>query len=439
VRSIVPVQPDPLLPFSAGEVIAGKYRLDSLLGKGGMGMVVRATHVQLLQSVALKFLLPDRVGSPEAAERFLREARAAVRITSEHAGRVVDVGTTDTGVPFIVMEYLDGRDLGAVLKERGPLPVAEVIDYLRQACEALAEAHALGIVHRDLKPQNLFLAERPNGRRVVKVLDFGISKVTDPSISGDDVELTSDAMVMGSPGYMAPEQAVSSKNVDARADIWALGVCLFRLITGQLPFRGGTPFELAAQVLQAPAPDPRALRPDVPADVCAVVARCLEKDPGRRYPTVASLAAALASCAAQASVPDASDVPTNVPLLPAADDAAKTDTAWGNTHVSRRSSGRAVIVGGLVAGGLALGVGVVVVVMLRTARPNVPVTVGPPSTQTASVAPVTVVSSVPEVKATASASVAPTPTQRVAKPVDARPPPRTTSSVVPLGPLPDER
>jgi tRNA A-37 threonylcarbamoyl transferase component Bud32 len=272
----------------AGMILAGKYQVERVLGQGGMGCVVSATHLQLGQRVAIKFLLPEALRIPEAVERFLREARAAVRLKSEHVGRVIDVGQFDDGAPYMVMEYLEGTDLSGYLQRSGPLPVHQVVDFVLQACEAIAEAHSIGIVHRDLKPANLFLTRAPDGGALVKVLDFGISKAQ----QGDgNFNLTRTTSVMGSPGYMSPEQLRSAKDCDARTDIWALGVILFELTTGRTPFGGDSITELALKVAMDPTP-PLNL-PGMPPGFDAVVGTCLGKDPAQRYPNVAELAAAL--------------------------------------------------------------------------------------------------------------------------------------------------
>jgi serine/threonine-protein kinase len=271
-----------------GQVLAGKFQIERVLGKGGMGVVVAAQHLQLGQLVALKFLLPEALRNPEVTERFLREARAAVRLKSEHVGRVIDVGTLDTGAPYLVMEYLEGQDLDSFRKAHARLPVAQAVSFVLQAAEAIAEAHAIGIVHRDLKPANLFLTVRADGSPSVKVLDFGIAKATEGT---DDFSLTKTAAVMGSPAYMSPEQLRSARDVDARADIWAIGVILHELVQGAPPFEAETITELTLKVAMDPTP---ALSVTVPAGFADVVARCLEKDPDRRYATVAELAAALA-------------------------------------------------------------------------------------------------------------------------------------------------
>ncbi len=276
-----------------GDVLAGKYRVERVLGVGGMGAVVAAYHMQLETKVALKFLLPAMLVNEEAVTRFAREARAAVKITNEHVARVLDVGTLESGAPYIVMEYLDGSDLAGWLRQRGPLPIEEAIDFVLQAGEALAEAHALGIVHRDLKPANLFCIRSADGRPTIKVLDFGISKVMSPSGSASNMGLTRTSALMGSPFYMSPEQMEATHSVDARTDLWALGVILHEILTGTVPFSGETVTEVAMKIGRREPPRLRAARPDAPGGLEAVILRCLEKDRDRRYRNVAELALAL--------------------------------------------------------------------------------------------------------------------------------------------------
>ncbi|HWO21734.1 MAG TPA: serine/threonine-protein kinase [Kofleriaceae bacterium] len=272
---------------NVGDVLAGKYRVDKILGLGGMGMVVAATHLELEQTVALKFMLPAALESPEASARFMREARAAGKLTSEHICRVTDVGRFDSGAPYIVMEYLEGYDLGTMLKRRGPLRVSSAVDYILQACEGMAEAHAQGIVHRDLKPDNLYLASRADGGHIIKVLDFGISKASVTGIA------TQTGDVLGSPAYMAPEQMRATKDVDARADVWSIGIVLYQLLTGRLPFGGDSLPTLCMSVLNDEPVPPEEIRHDLPAGLSHVILRCLAKNRDDRYSDVGDLAAAL--------------------------------------------------------------------------------------------------------------------------------------------------
>jgi serine/threonine-protein kinase len=280
------------MPFPPGTVIAGgKYRVNRLLGEGGMGWVVVATHLQLEQRVALKFMRSAK--NPEAVARFLREARAAARIQSEHVARVSDVGTLENGSPYLVMEYLEGEDLSELIDAKGALPDYLAIDYAMQACEGLAEAHAAGIIHRDLKPANLFLARRTDGSVRVKLLDFGISKLSPAPGSQPEINMTSTQALMGSPLYMAPEQMRSSRSVDRRADIWSMGTIIYEMLTGRSPFEGTSLPEVCARIL-ADAPESMlTYQPDIAPELDTVVLRCLEKDPARRYPDVAALAQAL--------------------------------------------------------------------------------------------------------------------------------------------------
>jgi hypothetical protein len=291
------------IELRTGDVLAGKYRVERILGSGGMGVVVAAHHIQLDEKVALKFLLPHALRSPEATSRFVREARAAAKIKSEHVARVNDVGALENGAPYMVMEYLEGSDLAHRLEEHGPLPITQTVDFMLQTCEALAAAHALGIVHRDLKPANLFSAERADGQLSIKVLDFGISKITTPGTPGHG--MTQTHAVMGTAPYMSPEQMKQSKEVDPRGDIWSLGIILFELLTGCLPFDSEAVTELAIKVASEPAPLLRSLRPDAPAGLESVIGTCLEKDRERRFQTVGELAIALkdfGSKSARASV-----------------------------------------------------------------------------------------------------------------------------------------
>jgi len=278
-----------------GQILAGKFRIERVLGQGGMGVVVAARHLQLEERVALKFLLPEALGNPIAVERFAREARAAVKIKSEHVARVSDVGTLESGSPYMVMEYLQGEDLANWVRRYGAMPIPDAIEFLLQACEAIGEAHALGIVHRDLKPANLFVTHRADGSPCIKVLDFGISKLTATASGGaPELEMTRTQAVMGSPLYMSPEQMSSTRNVDTRTDIWALGVIFYEMLTGRVPFEAETMPQLCGMNLQDPPRPLRQLRPDVPEGLEAIVLRCLEKPRERRFNNVADLALSLA-------------------------------------------------------------------------------------------------------------------------------------------------
>jgi serine/threonine protein kinase len=272
-----------------GDVVADKYRVDRVLGQGGMGIVVSAVHEQLDQRVALKFLLPAVVTNKDIVQRFLREARAAVKIHSEHVARVFDVGTYGV-LPYMVMEYLEGSDVAEVIVARGPLPVRDAVGYVLEACDAVAEAHSLGIVHRDLKPANLYLANRPSGKPTIKVLDFGISKAP---VTEKDRAITNDTAIMGSPSYMSPEQLVASASVDVRSDIWSLGVVLYEMLTGRLPFNAASMPELVGVILQGNFAAVSTLRTEIPIGLQAVIARCLQKERDQRFQNVGEFARAL--------------------------------------------------------------------------------------------------------------------------------------------------
>jgi serine/threonine-protein kinase len=229
---------------------------------------------------------------PDARARFALEAKATVRLKSQHVARVIDVGTLDGGAPYLVMEFLDGCDVATVLEERGPLPFDEAVAYLLQVCEGVAEAHGLGIVHRDLKPRNLFIASGADGKPLLKVLDFGISKFV-RAAGADDLALTKTTDVMGSPAYMAPEQLRAARNADERSDLWSLGVILYEMITARLPWEGASMTELGAMVLRDPPHPIRQHRPDTPEGLEQVVLKCLEKAPADRFASVEELAHAL--------------------------------------------------------------------------------------------------------------------------------------------------
>ena len=336
-----------------GSLFVGKYRIERKLGQGGMGAVFAAHHELLHQRVAIKVLSADVVAEGEAVTRFLNEARAAARIVSEHVARVTDVATLESGVPYMVLEFLEGADLSKVIETRGPLPVEQAVDWVLQACAGIAKAHALGIVHRDLKPSNLFLAEREDGTTVVKVLDFGISKSTNPALVPSHT-LTATGSMIGSPCYMAPEQVRNAKQVDGRTDIWAIGVILYELLTATRPFGGETLGELLVAIVEQQPPPISATRRDMPAGLEQVVARCMKRTPVERFSSVAELAQALQPYAARSGVPSSSArfsqamVPSAI-AGPTSDPGTETQTpppgygtqtaeSWGETGIPRRRS-----------------------------------------------------------------------------------------------------
>ncbi len=385
-------------PVSAGDILAGKYRVDRILGVGGMGIVVAATHVTLDQKVALKFMLPEALRIPALVERFAREARAAVRLKSDHVARVLDVGTLESGSPFMVMEYLDGRDLGSLIESGGAVSIDTAIDFVLQACDAVAEAHSIGIIHRDLKPRNLFLTQRNDGGPLVKVLDFGIAK---QSTAADDLALTKTSEVLGSPYYMSPEQLRASRLADERSDIWALGVILYELLTGALPFAAESVTELVAQVLTEHPRPIRGIRLDVPPQLANVIERCLHKEPSSRFQSVAALAAALEPFAPEESRGLANRIARiasggrPVPAAPESPNGRRksggtTGNWWARSEMAGSSRSRTVAVGAVVAVA-ALGAAVVVAGSMKL--------VGRPAASNADQ---------PRASTTASATMAPT-------------------------------
>jgi serine/threonine-protein kinase len=271
-----------------GDVIAGKYALVRLIGEGGMGVVFEANHLRLRQRLAIKILRPDVADFGEVITRFEREARAAAQLQSIHTARVIDVETLPNGLPYIVLEYLEGRDLDAEIEAGGPMAIEDAIDVVLQVADAMAEAHALGIVHRDLKPSNLFVCRvEQSGRRVIKVLDFGISKS-----EAEDRRLTPTHAYFGTPYYAAPEQLRAASAADARSDVWSLGCILFELLTGRTPFIG-TPTAVIAKVVSEPIPWPTELRPELPRDLARICIRALQRDPAQRLQTMRDFARAL--------------------------------------------------------------------------------------------------------------------------------------------------
>ncbi|MBA3459698.1 MAG: serine/threonine protein kinase [Deltaproteobacteria bacterium] len=274
--------PRPADAVRIGQVFLGKYRVESILGQGGMGVVAECTHLQLNQRLAIKMLRQDVLADADAVERFMREAQAASKLRSEYVAHVSDVGTLENGTPYMVMEFLEGMDLGQLLTERGKLARPWACELMLQTAEALAEAHSLGIVHRDIKPTNLFVTWRPDGTALIKVLDFGISKST----MGNDMQLTQTQSLLGTPAYMSPEQMRSARLVDARTDIWSLGSVMYELLEGRKPFEAESFSEMCVKVaVDAPSP-----MVHTPPDLQPVVLRCLAKTPEQRYSTMAEFA-----------------------------------------------------------------------------------------------------------------------------------------------------
>ncbi len=263
-----------------------------------MGVIAAARHVELDEPVALKFLRPDLLrfeGAAELSARFLREAKATIKIRSPHVPRILDVATTPDGVPFMVMELLSGEDLDAFMERTGPLPVELAVEIMLQALEGLAAAHALGMVHRDFKPANVFLGRGVDGSLAVKVLDFGIAKLQDSGLLPTaDASMTSTNHVMGSPRYMAPEQMRSARDIDARADVWAVGTTLYEMLVCAPPFEGESIPQICMSILQDRPKPIGEKRPEVPPGLVAAIERCLGKTPDTRTSNVAELADAIA-------------------------------------------------------------------------------------------------------------------------------------------------
>lgn len=276
--------------LTAGTIISDTYEVQRLVHEGKLAVLVEALDLRDRRHVAIKMLHPDLAGVHGAVARSLREARALSRLQNPHVCQVYDIGIVERSVPFIVMEFLHGSDLGEMLadgEEGEPLwPATESVDLILQVCEALAEAHSMGLVHRDIKPENLFMVRTEDGRISVKVLDFGIAK----SLLGNDGKLTNDGDLLGTPAYMPPEQMSSSKAVDERADIWSLGVVLYELLAGRKPFIGRNLIEYYKAVTAAPTPP---IELPLPEGLMTVVGRCLQKDAQLRYRNVAQLTSAL--------------------------------------------------------------------------------------------------------------------------------------------------
>ena len=279
-------------PPMPGTLVADRYLLGESLGRGGMGAVFAAIDRRTSEKVAIKFVTVTGPTRAEVTKRFLREADILLRVRSENVSRIIDVGNLDDGAPFIVMDHLEGEDFASLL-ERGPRPVIEAVDLVIEACAGVAAVHAVGIVHRDVKPANLFIARVADGRHVIKLLDFGIAKLpADGAVS--DVKLTRDFGVLGSVHYMAPEQMLGEPDVGSRADVWSLGVILYELLAGRVPFDGQTLTEVCTRVFTQLAVPLEAIRKDMPPLLSRVVSACLQRDVEQRCPSATRLAGMLA-------------------------------------------------------------------------------------------------------------------------------------------------
>jgi serine/threonine-protein kinase len=274
-----------------GQLVAERFRVERVLGEGGMGIVLEAHDLLLDRTVAIKIMRGEATRDERTRQRFFQEARAAASLQTDHVVRVLDIGTLPGGEPFIVMERLVGHDLETLLEHSGPLPIPQLVDYVLQALVAIGHAHSRGIIHRDLKPPNIFVTTGANGQPVVKVLDFGVAKATGDSKVGGT--LTQTSQTIGSPRYMAPEQLLDSRNVDARTDIWSIGVVLFELATGKTPFEGERMTALAVAIVNDRHPRLTKLRPDAPPVLEAIIDRCLQKYAPKRFANVTELADAL--------------------------------------------------------------------------------------------------------------------------------------------------
>ncbi|HEY1954299.1 MAG TPA: serine/threonine-protein kinase [Polyangiaceae bacterium] len=418
--------PSPLIAPAAGTMLGGKYRVEHVLGQGGMGLVLEATHVGLDQRVAIKFLRNEAKSIPGALDRFAREARACAQVKSDHVVRVFDTGVFETGEPYIVMELLAGEDLRALLERRGVLSPSEVASFVIQACDALAQAHALGIVHRDLKPANLFVAMRADGSGVVKVLDFGISK-----LHAESGAQTSANVTLGSPRYMSPEQIERPREVDARTDVWALGVVLYEALSARPPFDAPGMVALATAIATAvPAPLPSA----VPAELARVVMRCLEKDPRARFASAAELAVALRPFASEEGRMIADRI-ARAATRDAPVSGFERTVAWSGGDASGRAASGVVKRGGWRApeilaslAALILVAGAAVfVVAIRASRAPARVAAPTASAPRAAPAPAPLESLEP-MTASSSSSPSPEPRAVALEPAHARPQPRPHAS-----------
>jgi eukaryotic-like serine/threonine-protein kinase len=358
------LEPTPTPPIALGGIVAGKYRVDRVIGFGGMGIVCAASHLELGSTVAIKFIRPELGTDDRTVARFLTEARAAAQLHSQFACRVMDCGRLASGSPYIVMEYLVGQDLRSLVSTRGPLTIEEAVMLGLQACEALAEAHSKHIVHRDVKPENLFIAEGPGGAHQLKVLDFGISKQLSPL--APQRSLTDSTESIGSPSHMSPEQMIDPAGVDSRTDIWSLGVVLYEIVTGQMPFAGETGPQLCANVMTTQPLPPQAHHAEIPEGLARAILRCLEKDRERRFRDVGELGLALEPFAGMAGSLVAARVERIFGRSAAADPAVDAPDNAGSEEAAPTPSGRVASIPGVPRRGLGRRVSVGLVLLAAT-------------------------------------------------------------------------
>jgi eukaryotic-like serine/threonine-protein kinase len=307
---------DPLL----GQTLAGKYLVERLIKRGGMGAVYQGKHVLMDKRVAIKVLRPALAVDDDVVARFSREAKAASRISHPHAVSVTDFGESENGIVFLVMEYLEGRTLKEIIRSEGAMPLTRVVEIIRQVTGALDAAHGQGVVHRDLKSDNIMVSQT-NGGDWAKVLDFGIAKIQQPEGVRDN-DITAANLVIGTPQYMSPEQCSQTQPLDARSDIYSLGVIVYEMLAGRVPFTGESATMIMMQHVQDAPPSVLATRPDLPPAVDGVITRALAKVPGERFQTAGELFAVLASAAGEevASAPRSIETVVSVPIGPAVDD-----------------------------------------------------------------------------------------------------------------------
>jgi hypothetical protein len=366
-----------------------RYTIVRLLGKGGMGAVYEAHHTRLARRAAIKFLLPELAARPEILRRFENEAKAAGGLEHPNLVAVIDLGRAGDGAPYLVMEFLDGEDCGSLVRRMGPLPVPRAANIVLQACHGVAVAHAAGIVHRDLKPENLFLIDAGDGSEQVKVLDFGIAKLrsTVGQVGQVGQDGTGTGLTFGTTYYMSPEQARGAAEIDARTDVWSLGVVLFELLGGEKPFQGEQPLNVVHQILTSEAPVLETLRPGLPAGLVAVVRKAMRKDAAQRFATVRAFAQALAPFAGRT---------TAARELPARGAAVTMPTPATAAHANATPGGRPHAFW-LLGTAVALAAGVVTVSLTLTRGKSAPV--APAAAVVSPVAPAPSVVVAPEIPA----------------------------------------